>query len=128
MVPVAGVPPTTLIGLMVNEVSCGRLGNTVSVCDRGTPPPVTLIVTGVGAVTGEVTMLKPPTPLTAATVMTSGTCASAGLLLDTCTIWSCPTFVGTVTTADEPLTVETGFMRNRVGIGVGVSVMVQLVV
>ena len=43
------------------------------------------MVTVVGAVTGEVAMSKKPTPLTANTVATGGTAATAGWLLVTCT-------------------------------------------
>ena len=48
-VPVAGVPPTTLVGLTVNEESVAGGGGvlagfTVRLAERVTPPPVTEIV------------------------------------------------------------------------------------
>jgi len=55
-VPVAGVPPTTLVGLTVNEESVAGGGGvlagfTVRLAERVTPPPVTEIVTMVGTET-----------------------------------------------------------------------------
>lgn len=96
-VPVEGLPPTTLVGLTVRAVSDGKLGYTVKGRDRVTPPPLTEIVTVVGAVTGAVVMLKNPMPLPAETETESGTAASAGLLLDTCMSWSWPTPSAAVT-------------------------------
>ena len=51
-VPVAGVPPVTLAGLTVNDVSVGGGGGvpggvTVKIAERVTPPPVTEMVTRV---------------------------------------------------------------------------------
>jgi hypothetical protein len=51
-VPVAGLPPTTLVGLTVNEESVAggggvSAGFTVRLAERVTPPPVTEIVTTV---------------------------------------------------------------------------------
>ena len=84
-VPVAEWPPTTLVGLTVRDVSAGRLGYKVKGCDSVTPPPVTEIVTVVGAVTAAVAMSKKPTPLPANTVTEPGTEAREGLLLATST-------------------------------------------
>jgi hypothetical protein len=83
-VPVAVPPPATLVGLTVRDVSAGSVGYSVSRREIVTPPPVTEIVTAVGALTGAVAMLKKPTPLPANTVTVSGTVASAGSLLSTC--------------------------------------------
>jgi hypothetical protein len=85
-VPTEDVPPGTLVGLAVSDVNAGRLGYNVNGCVNVTSPPDTEIVTVVGAVTRAVVMLKKPIPLTAATVAESGTAASAGLLLVTCTV------------------------------------------
>ena len=82
-VPVAGVPPVTVVGLTVRDVSSGRLGYSVTGRDSVTPPPLTEIMTLIGAVTGAVVMGKNPTPLPAKTVTVLGTEASAGLLLVT---------------------------------------------
>jgi hypothetical protein len=57
-VPVAELPPPTVVGLTVIDVSAGRLGYKVRGCDSVTPPPLTEIVTVVGAVTGAVAMSK----------------------------------------------------------------------
>jgi hypothetical protein len=86
IVPVAEAPPATLEGLTVIEESGGRLGYRVRIFDRVVPPPVTEMVTAVGALTAAVVMSKKPTPLPAETVAVSGTAASAGSLLSTCTI------------------------------------------
>lgn len=122
-VPVAAVPPTTLVGFTVSAVSSGRLGYSVKGADRVTPPPLTEIVTTVGWVTGAVTILTLPMPLTAATVIVLGTLARAGLLLVICMIWSKPTPSADVTTACEPLVVDIGLISKDVGAGPGVSVI-----
>ena len=83
-VPVAAMPPATLVGFTVSEVNAGNAGYSVRGADRVTPPPDTEIVTTDCAVTGVVTILKKPTPLPAETVTKLGTEASAGLLLVTC--------------------------------------------
>jgi hypothetical protein len=127
-VPVAGFPPTTLAGFTVIAVSSGRLGYNVKGADRVTPPPLIEIVTTVGPVTGAVTMLKRPIPLTAVTVTMPGTLARAGLLLVTCMIWSKPTPSADVPIPCEPLVVDIGLISNDVGAGPGVSVMCHCVV
>jgi hypothetical protein len=82
-VPVAVVPPATLVGLTESDARAGKAGYSVSGTERVTPPPDTEIVTTVGPVTGWVTMLKKPMPLPAETDTVPGTAASAGLLLVT---------------------------------------------
>jgi len=57
-VPVAELPPPTVVGLTVRDVSAGSVGYKVRGCDSVTPPPVTEMVTVVGAVTGAVAMSK----------------------------------------------------------------------
>ena len=56
--PVAEVPPGTLVGLTEKPVSVGRLGATTRSDDSVTPPPVTEIVTTVRLVTAAVVMSK----------------------------------------------------------------------
>jgi hypothetical protein len=109
-VPVAGLPPTTLVGFTVSPVSAGRVGDTVRSAERVTPPPVTEIVTVVGAETGAVAMSKLPLSVEALIVMISGTEATPGLLLVTRMRWSKPAIdaAGIVTIPREPLVVETG--------------------
>ena len=82
-VPVALVPPATLVGLTVSAVSAGRFDDTVRSAVRVTPPPVTEIVTTVGASTGLVVMLNRPKSVEALIVANSGTWATPGLLLVT---------------------------------------------
>ena len=53
-VPVADWPPGTLVGLTEKPVSAGRLGWTTRSAERVTPPPVTVMVTTVDAVTALV--------------------------------------------------------------------------
>ena len=128
-VPVAEAPPATLEGLTVSDVSGGRLGYSVNSFDRVTPPPVTEIVTAVGALTAAVAMSKKPTPLPAKTVTVSGTAASAGSLLSTCMISSWPAPSAAVTTPCEPLVVvDIGLTSNDVGAGPGVSVIFHVCV
>ena len=57
---------------------------------RLTPPPVTVMVTTVRAVTALVVMTKLLTSVEAGMVAKAGTEATCGLLLVTCTSWSCP--------------------------------------
>ena len=73
-------------------------------------------------------MSKKPTPLTAETVATGGTEATAGLLLVTCTSCSWPTPSAVMTTPCEPLVVDIGRTKNDVGAGPGVSVICHRVV
>src|SRR3954447_16142601 len=87
-VPVAEVPPGTLVGLTEKPVSVGRLGATTRSADSVTPPPVTEIVTVVRVVTAAVAMSKPPNSVDAGTVAKAGTEATAGLLLVTRSNWS----------------------------------------
>ena len=127
-VPVAEFPPTTLVGFAVIAVSSGRLGYNVKGANSVTPPPLTEIVTTVGSVTGAVTILKRPRPLTAVTMTVAGTAARAGLLLVNCMIWSKPTPSADVTIPCEPLVVDIGLISNDVGAGPGVSVIRHCVV
>ena len=87
-VPVADVPPGTLVGLTAKPVSGGRLGCTTRSAERVMPPPVTVIVTTVRVVTAPVTIEKTPDSVDAGMVMKSGTDATAGLLLVTLKCWS----------------------------------------
>src|SRR3989442_1754025 len=85
-VPVAGLPPVTLLGLTLNEESAGGGGGvpagfTVKVADWVTPPPETEIVTTVCTVTGLVKMLKPPVVTPAGIMTLLFTEATAGWLL-----------------------------------------------
>jgi len=85
-VPVAGLPPVTLLGLTLNEESAGGGGGvpagfTVNVADWVTPPPETEIVTTVCTVTGLVKMLKPPVVTPAGIMTLLFTEATAGWLL-----------------------------------------------
>jgi len=87
-VPVAGLPPVTLLGLTLNEESAGGGGGvpagfTVKVADWVTPPPETEIVTTVCTVTGLVKMLKPPVVTPAGIMTLLFTEATAGWLLVT---------------------------------------------
>src|SRR2546422_495923 len=87
-VPVAGLPPVTLLGLTLNEESAGGGGGvpagfTVNVADWVTPPPETEIVTTVCTVTGLVKMLKPPVVTPAGIMTLLFTEATAGWLLVT---------------------------------------------
>lgn len=80
-VPVADVPPGTLVGLTEKPVSAGTMGTTMRSADWVTPPPVAEIVTTVRLVTALVVMKKIPTSVDAGTVANCGTDATAGLLL-----------------------------------------------
>ena len=84
-VPVAEVPPCTLVGLRVKPVNVGKLGWTTRSAERLTPPPVTVMVTTVRVVTAVVVMKKMPVSLDAGMVAKAGTEATCGLLLVTCT-------------------------------------------
>ena len=84
-VPVADVPPWTLVGLTVNPVNVGKLGWTTRSAERVTPPPVTVMVTTVRVVTALVVMAKLATSVDAGMVANAGTEATCGLLLVTCT-------------------------------------------
>ena len=69
-VPVAGVPPATLVGLTLNEESVAGGGGvpagfTVRLAERVTPPPVTEIVTTVGTETKAVMIWIAPLVLKA---------------------------------------------------------------
>jgi hypothetical protein len=83
-VPVADVPPGTLVGLTEKPVSAGTLGSTMRSADCVTPPPVAEIVTTVRVVTALVVMKKIPASVEAGTVANCGTAATAGLLLVNC--------------------------------------------
>src|SRR5712692_4039798 len=85
-VPVAGLPPVTLLGLTLNEESAGGGGGvpagfTVKVADWVTPPPETEIVTTVCTVTALVKRLKPPVVTPAGIMTLLFTEATAGRLL-----------------------------------------------
>lgn len=82
-VPCAVLPPTTLAGLSARDASetgGGASGFTVNVADLVTPPPEMEMVTGVGALTVPVKMLKPPVVTPAGILTLLGTKATAGLL------------------------------------------------
>ena len=83
-VPVAGAPPTTLVGLTVTADKLGpaAAGLTVSAAVRETPLKVPEIVSAVEAVTVVVVMVKVALVVPAATVTLAGTVAPPG--------WSCP--------------------------------------
>src|SRR3989442_1797358 len=82
-VPVAPVPPTTLVGLTVTEDKLGAAGAglTVSTAERETPPKVPVIDSAVEAVTDVVEMVKVALVAPPATVTLAGTVAPAGLAL-----------------------------------------------
>src|SRR3954451_19586813 len=128
--PMADVPPGTLVGLTEKPVRVGRLGATTRSDDSVTPPPVTEIVTVVRLVTAAVVMSKTPTSVEAGTVRESGTAATAGLLLVTRINWSWPRIAenGILTMPREPLVVCTGSSVSELGVGDGVSVIGRLVV
>src|SRR5262249_7226949 len=82
-VPVAEVPPTTLVGLAVTADKLGpaAAGLTVSTAVRETPPKVPEIVSAVEAVGVLVVMGKVALVVPAATVTLAGTAATAELEL-----------------------------------------------
>ena len=114
----------------MKPVSVGRLGWTTRSAERVTPPPVTVMVTTVRVVTALVVMANPPNSVEAGMVAKAGTEATCGLLLVTCTSWSCPKIEanGIRMLPLEPLTVSTGFRVNVSGAGGGVSLICQLAV
>lgn len=126
-VPVADVPPLTLVGLTVNDESDGAvapLGLTVSVADRVTPPPVAEIVTAVGAFTVPVVIWKLTPVIPAETATLAGTLATAGLLLVSAKNSSYPADAATFIVPIDPFVVDEGFSVTDVGWRCGCSVTV----
>jgi hypothetical protein len=81
-VPVDVLPPRTLVGCRLSDVSIGVPGVTVSCADRVAPPPAPEIVTAVDVVTTLVATANVAVVPPAATVIPAGTVAAAVLLLD----------------------------------------------
>jgi hypothetical protein len=78
-VPVEPLPPSTLVGLRLNELKAG--GFTVNVAVRVVEPKTAVIVTPVEAATGIVVTVKVAVVFPADTVTDEGTVAAALLLL-----------------------------------------------
>ena len=129
--PVAGVPPVTLVGLTLNEESVaggGAVADGVTVRSANcvTPPPVTEILTTVVADTAAGRIMMKPLVLPAGTTTPFDSVGStAPLLLVTLSTWSKPAAVAMVTvplTEPCPPTVAAGESVRDVGAGPGTTV------
>ena len=130
-VPVAGVPPVTLVGLTVNEESVaggGAVADGVTVRSANcvTPPPVTEILTTVVADTAAGRIMMKPLVLPAGTTTPFDSVGrTAALLLVTRSTWSKPAVVAMVTvplTEPCPPTAVAGESVRDVGAGPGTTV------
>lgn len=131
-VPVAEVPPVTLVGLTVNddsEAGGGAVagGVTVRSAKRVTPPPVTEIRTTVVAETaaGRIEM-KPRVLPAGTTTPVESVGSTAALLLVTRSTWSNPAAAAIVTTPvtepGPPPTAVVGDNVSDAGAGLGTTV------
>jgi hypothetical protein len=84
VVPVEGVPPTTLAGFRTSDGSAAGGASTVMFAVR-VAPGVPVIVTGVSWATGRVVMSNVTKPRPPGTVNVAGTRAAAVLLLESVT-------------------------------------------
>jgi hypothetical protein len=135
-VPVAIVPPVTVLGLGVNDASTGGGsvvpgGSTVKLADRVTPPPVTDTVTTVSTDTVEGRSWTPATVVPAASVVAVARNGStSGLSLVTCNVRSMLavelTYTVPLGVEEEPPMTTFGNILNESGTASDVTVWREL--